>query len=308
MGIAKFARAEIVVDCSPAAKLSSSLLCAEVLLLSMMLRLKRVAAFTATTFGLSPAACRPGAKLAAPPNGSQQAEQAASFRELLQRQRQQRQQPVRRVGSRLLGERLSEPAAASGHQHEQQQDEHEQQPQPWRQQQQMVSDRFLLCSQAPLCWPLLPRAAGRSSLPAARRPLPPAACCRRRLCACLLAASDRFQSPRLASPLASPSPRSPSSRDPDLVPLRFHRRHKLCAKAEKRGWCGGGGRAFARRALRVVRRVRAGRRQCAARPRARPRGWCTTLARATTKAPTSPPLSKPPSPPPRAVRPSTIRA
>ena len=232
-----------------------SLLCAEVLLLSMMLRLKRVAAFTATTFGLSPAACRPGAKLAAPPNGSQQAEQAASFRELLQRQRQQRQQPVRRVGSRLLGERLSEPAAASGHQHEQQQDEHEQQPQPWRQQQQMVSDRFLLCSLAPLCWPLLPRAAGRSSLPAARRPLPPAACCRRRLCACLLAASDRFQSPRLASPLASPSPRSPSSRDPDLVPLRFHRRHQVVRQG---------------REARVVRRRRSRFRP--SRPSGRPAG------------------------------------
>ena len=134
----------------------------------MMLRLKRVAAFTATTFGLSPAACRPGAKLAAPPNGSQQAEQAASFRELLQRQRQQRQQPVRRVGSRFLGERLGEPAATSGHQHEQQQDEHEQQPQPWRQQQQMVSDRFLLCSLAPLCCCHALLDAPRYPLPAAR--------------------------------------------------------------------------------------------------------------------------------------------
>ena len=55
------------------------------------------------------------AKLAVPPKGSQQAEQAAGAPGSLQRQRQQRQQPGRRVGPRLLGERLGEPAAASGH-------------------------------------------------------------------------------------------------------------------------------------------------------------------------------------------------
>ena len=112
------------------------------------------------------------------------------------------------------------------HQHEQQQDEHEQQPQPWRQQQQMVSDRFLLCSLAPLCWPLLPRAAGRSSLPAARRPPPLLAAA----AACVLACLRRVIA---FSPLASPHPwplhfpSLPSSRDPFLVPLRFHRRHQV---------------------------------------------------------------------------------
>ena len=55
------------------------------------------------------------AKLAVPPKGSQQAEQAAGAPGSRQRQRQQRQQPGRRVGPRLLGERLGDPAAASGH-------------------------------------------------------------------------------------------------------------------------------------------------------------------------------------------------
>ena len=55
------------------------------------------------------------AKLAVPPKGSQQAEQAAGAPGSRQRQRQQRQQPGRRVGPRFLGERLGDPAAASGH-------------------------------------------------------------------------------------------------------------------------------------------------------------------------------------------------